>query len=201
TIAQLGELIAGFPDVRFMCFLASRHGNQSLCTLARELPNLSLAGYWWHNFFPGAIRQVMEERLDMLPTNKQIGFFSDAYCAEWSYAKAVMVRKLIAEVLAGKIALGQYGRDDVLSIARGILHDSSCELLGMKGDRGVGGVRGATGFQPVSLGERGCDLSGASCVGEDLTRLAGQDARPARGHGLEGHGTSNLGQDAQATSQ
>ena len=34
-----------------------------------------------------AIRQVMEERLDMLPANKQIGFFSDAYCVEWSYAK------------------------------------------------------------------------------------------------------------------
>ncbi len=30
----------------------SRHANQSMCTLVRELPNLSLAGYWWHNFFP-----------------------------------------------------------------------------------------------------------------------------------------------------
>jgi glucuronate isomerase len=132
TIKQLAELIARYPEVQFMCFLASRHGNQSLCTLARELPNLSLAGYWWHNFFPGAIRQVMEERLDMLPLNKQIGFFSDAYCAEWSYAKAVIVRKLLAEVLANKIALGQYTRDDALGIAKAILHDSSLELLGME---------------------------------------------------------------------
>ena len=43
-------------------------------TLARELPNLSLAGYWWHNFFSGAMRQVMAERLEMLPISKQIGF-------------------------------------------------------------------------------------------------------------------------------
>src|SRR5439155_20702 len=91
TIAQLAEMIGRHPRLRFQCFLASRHANQSLCTLARELPNLSLAGYWWHNFFPDVIRQIMAERLDMLPANRQIGFFSDAYCAEWSYAKAIIV--------------------------------------------------------------------------------------------------------------
>ena len=80
AIAQLAEMISRHPELRFQCFLASRHANQSLCTLCRELPNLSLAGYWWHNFFPSVMRQVMEERLDMLPTNRQIGFFSDAYC-------------------------------------------------------------------------------------------------------------------------
>src|SRR4051812_36487309 len=88
TIGQLAEMIARHPGLRFQCFLASRHANQSLCTLARELPNFSLAGYWWHNFFPDTIRQVMNERLDMVPLNKQIGFFSDAYCVEWTYAKA-----------------------------------------------------------------------------------------------------------------
>ena len=85
-LRQLAEMIARHPRLRFQCFLSSRHANQSLCTLARELPNFSLAGYWWHNFFPDVIRQVIGERLDMLPLNKQIGFFSDAYCVEWSYA-------------------------------------------------------------------------------------------------------------------
>src|SRR6266513_2141501 len=52
TIAQLAEMIGRHPRLRFQCFLASRHANQSLCTLARELPNLTLSGYRWHNFFP-----------------------------------------------------------------------------------------------------------------------------------------------------
>src|SRR5439155_10252411 len=52
TIAQMGEIVSRHPRLRFQCFLSSRHANQSLCTLCRELPNLSLAGYWWHNFFP-----------------------------------------------------------------------------------------------------------------------------------------------------
>ncbi len=132
TIGQLAEIVARYPRLPFMCFLSSRHGNQSLCTLARELPNLSLCGYWWHNFFPGTIRQVIEERLDMLPLNKQIAFFSDAYCAEWTYAKAVITRKLLAEVLTDKVQLGQFSFNDIHDIAYGILHQSSCDLLGMK---------------------------------------------------------------------
>lgn len=121
TVAQLAHMIGRHPSLRFQCFLASRHANQSLCTLARELPNLSLAGYWWHNFFPSMIKQVMEERLDMLPTNKQIGFFSDAYCVEWTYAKLLIVRKQLSHVLAHKVLQGQYTQDDACAIARAIL--------------------------------------------------------------------------------
>src|SRR5207237_9090423 len=107
TVAQVGEMIGRHPGLRFQCLLASRHANQSLCTLCRELRNLSLAGYWWHNFFPSAIRQVMEERLDMLPLNRQVAFFSDAYCVEWAYAKAQVVRHELAVVLAAKVESGQ----------------------------------------------------------------------------------------------
>jgi hypothetical protein len=132
TLRQVAEMTARHPNLRFQCFLASRHANQSLCTLARELPNFSLAGYWWHNCFPDIIRQVMTERLDMLPTNKQIGFFSDAYCVEWCYAKAVIVRKQLAHVLAEKIDQGQYSKNDALDIARAILFESPQTLLAMR---------------------------------------------------------------------
>ena len=81
TIKQVAEMIARHPNLRFQCFLSNLAANQSMCTLARELPNLTLTGYWWHNFFPFAIRQVMDERLDMLPLNRQIGFFSDVHTA------------------------------------------------------------------------------------------------------------------------
>lgn len=131
TIAQLAEMVARHPGLRFQCFLASRHAGQSLCTLCRELPNLSLAGYWWHCFFPGAIRQLIEERLDMLPTNRQVGFFSDAYCVEWAYAKSLMVRQALAEVLARKVEQGQYYEELALDTGRRVLFDAPRELLGM----------------------------------------------------------------------
>jgi len=131
TIGELGDMIARHPRLRFQCFLASRQANQSLCTLARELPNFSLAGYWWHNFFPDVIRQVMAERLDMLPVNKQVGFFSDAYCVEWTYSKSLIVRRQLARVLADKIEQGQYSRTDAMAVTRAILFESPQSLLGM----------------------------------------------------------------------
>lgn len=73
----------------------------------------------------------MRERLDMLPANKQVGFFSDAYCVEWSYAKAVMVRRTLARVLADKVALGQYRVEMAVDIAREILFETPQSLLGM----------------------------------------------------------------------
>jgi hypothetical protein len=132
TLAQLADMIARHPRLRFQCLLASRHANQTLCTMAREIPNLSLAGYWWHNFFPSAITQVMDERLDMVPANKQIAFFSDAYCVEWSYGKWMLVRRLLADVLAARVARGQYTSAEALSIARTILYESPQTLLGLR---------------------------------------------------------------------
>ncbi len=131
TIGQIAEIIGRHPKLKFQCFLGSRHANQSMCTLVRELPNLSLAGYWWHNFFPSAIAQIMHERIEMLPSNKQVGFFSDAYCAEWAYAKMVIVRKILANVLAQRIELHQLDKHQAMAFARQILYEAPQKLLGM----------------------------------------------------------------------
>jgi hypothetical protein len=92
---------------------------------------LCLAGYWWHNFFPSTIAQVIEERLDMLPMNKQIGFFSDAYCVEWLYAKSKLVRVEFANALANRIERGQYTLDEAVKIAKELLQETPKRLLGL----------------------------------------------------------------------
>jgi len=131
TTAQLAEMISRHPKLRFQGFLSSRHANQSMCTLCRGLPNLSLAGYWWHNFFPSVMRQVMEERLDMLPTNRQIGFFSDAYCVEWAYAKILVVKQQLARAIAERVETGQYSFEMAVRIAEEILHATPESLFGV----------------------------------------------------------------------
>ena len=132
TIFDLAAIIERHPRLRFQALLSSEHNNQALCTLARELPNLSLAGYWWHNFFPGTIQKVIGERLDMLAVNKQVGFFSDAYCVEWAYAKSCLVRQQWAEVLAKKVEQGQFNVDEALTIAREVLFETPQILNGME---------------------------------------------------------------------
>ena len=131
ALQDLAEIAARHPKIRFVILAASRHADQTLCTLCRELPNVALAGYWWHNFFPGAMRQVMEERLDMMPVNRQVGFFSDAYCLEWAYAKSMMVRAQMAQVLAQKVRQGQYTAREALDIARATFYQTAQDLLRM----------------------------------------------------------------------
>ena len=61
----------------------------------------------------------------MLPTNKQGGFFTDAYCMDWAYAKAKLIKQMYAEVLAVKIEEGQYDYDTALQVAKQILYVDS----------------------------------------------------------------------------
>jgi hypothetical protein len=74
----------------------------------------------------------MADRLDMVAANRQVAFFSDAYTLEWTYAKAAIIRRQLAEVLAQKVSQGQYDVDDALAIARQILYESPQGLNGMQ---------------------------------------------------------------------
>lgn len=123
-MAQVAEMISRHPKIQFQCMMASLHGNQTMTSFAREIPNLTMVGIWWHNFYPATLRIVLEQRLDMLPTNRQIGFFSDAYVLEWSYAKAYLFRKHMAEILANKINIGQYNLQDALDVFKAITYDT-----------------------------------------------------------------------------
>jgi len=136
TLGQVAEMVARHPRLEFQAFLASKHAHQTFATMCRELPNLSLAGYWWHSFFPESIRQIMGERLDMVPANRQAGFFSDAYVVEWSYAKIKLIKKLMAQVYGQRVEQGQFSKDEAIAIARAVLYETPQTLCGMTPEQG-----------------------------------------------------------------
>lgn len=78
----------------------------------------------------------------MLPINKQIGFFSDAYCIEWAYAKSRMVRQIMAGVLARKVEQGIWSEADALGFAAAMLLDTPRTLLGLAETSEPVGLRG-----------------------------------------------------------
>ena len=132
TISELADLFHEFPNTKFMLHNASLHQNQALCTLARELPNVYLGGYWWHSFFATAIRQIMNERMEMLAANKNMLFFSDAYCADWLYAKSVIVKRQLAEILSVKIEQGQFTVEEALTMIAHMFKDVPERELNME---------------------------------------------------------------------
>lgn len=131
TPIELAEIIASHPKIKFNFHISNMAVNQTFCTMARELPNLSLNGYWWHNFFPAYIEKVMCERLDMVAINKLVGHFSDAYTMEWSYAKSKLIRKVTAKVLSDRVDEGRYTKENALIMASDLLSGTAKNLFGM----------------------------------------------------------------------
>lgn len=121
SVFDLARQVDKYKNINFCIYNANAHQDHALCSLIRELPNLSIAGYWWHCFFPTKMRDIMATRLDMLPTNKQYAFFSDAYCMEWAYGKAFLIKRQLAEVFAEKIEQGQYTYEQAMAIASEII--------------------------------------------------------------------------------
>ena len=121
SVFEYARMVARHPKIDFVAFIASAGHNQHFCTLSRELPNLYLIGYWWHNFFPSYISRIMEERLELLPINKNIGFFTDGYCLDWVYGKSILIRRIMSDVLGRKIAEGYYTETQALDIAAALL--------------------------------------------------------------------------------
>jgi len=132
TVFELAQLFSRNPDINFNIHNACEHQNQAFCTLARELPNVSFTGFWWHNFFPGQMRKIFRQRLDMVALNKWVGFISDAYCLDWAYAKTVIIRTQMTEVLKEKVLQGQYNLDTVKYIAEHILYETPKNLFNIK---------------------------------------------------------------------
>ncbi|MCD6291571.1 MAG: hypothetical protein J7M34_13815 [Anaerolineae bacterium] len=120
-LASLSTLFADFPKLRFDIILANPVQSHELAAYAKMHPNVSVAGYWWYALSPSVIRRMLRERIEMLPGVKIQGFFSDAYCVEWSYAKLLLVRRQITHVLADMVEEGYLEEEQAASLAEDLL--------------------------------------------------------------------------------
>jgi len=120
----LGRVAGAFPAFHFNTSSASDQYTQDLGVLAKHVPNISVAGYWWHTLYPFYIRKSIETRLDMVPMNKIVAFFSDAYHAEWCYPKLKMVKQLWAEILTERVEKGWLTLETALALVRAVFYEN-----------------------------------------------------------------------------
>lgn len=128
----LARLAGAYPDFHFSCSTASEVHIQDLAVVAKHVPNVSVAGYWWHTLYPHTIRKSLALRLDMVPANKIVAFFSDAYHAEWCYPKLRLVRRTLGDVLLERVRDGTYTADAALSLVPDLMHDNAARIYGRR---------------------------------------------------------------------
>jgi hypothetical protein len=127
----MGRIANAHEEFRFNLSSASDAYTQDIAILAKHIPNVSVAGYWWHTFYPLYIRKSLETRLDMVPGNKIIAYFSDAYHAEWCYPKLRLVKEIVADVLSERVERGWYSLDLALDLVQRLFCDNAREIYGL----------------------------------------------------------------------
>lgn len=127
----LGRLAGAFEDFHFNVSTASDVLTQDLVIIAKHVPNVSVAGYWWHTFYPHTIRKSLEMRLDAVPLNKIVAFFSDAYHAEWCYPKLRLVKEILGDILVDRVDRGWYTTDTAVAIVRQLFYENPKRIYGL----------------------------------------------------------------------
>jgi hypothetical protein len=121
---SMARLANRFEDFHFSLSSASDLYTQDVGVLAKHIPNISVAGYWWHALYPFYLKKSMETRLDMVPMSKIVAYFSDAYHAEWCYPKLKMVKQILSEVIRERVEREWYSLETALEIIQQIFYEN-----------------------------------------------------------------------------
>lgn len=99
SLIQYRELFNAFPSVKFPISVLASVTNQELVSYSWIFPNVFTNGHWWYSNTPSFIRRDAAARLEAVPRNKQVGYYSDAYKLEFIAPKFDMYRRILSGIL------------------------------------------------------------------------------------------------------
>lgn len=107
SLIQYAPLLNHFANVKFPISVLASVTNQELTDFAWIFPNVITHGHWWYSNTPNFIRRDLAARMEAIPRNKVIGYYSDAYKLEFILPKFRMFKRILAEVLADDFVVGR----------------------------------------------------------------------------------------------
>ncbi len=122
-------VLAEFPDLHFNVLNGYEPDEPIWCAMVQGYGNLSMANFWWQTFYPSVMERAVQRRLDMVPLNKLVGFFSDGWCVDYIYGRLAMIRRVWANALAERIERGLMTRDEAMAVARQVFIDTPGEIF------------------------------------------------------------------------
>lgn len=100
SLIQFRELFNAFPQVAFPVSVLASVTNQELVSYAWIFPNVVCHGHWWYSNTPSFIQRDLHARMEAVPRNKIVGYYSDMYKLEFAQPKFAMFKRCLARVLA-----------------------------------------------------------------------------------------------------
>ena len=132
TLRSLLPLFNNFPEVTFCLSVLSDSQAQELASYGWILQNVVVSGHWWYDTVPAYIEQDLTARLQSVPRNKLIGYYSDMYKLEFGLPKYNMYRRVLARVLAQDLVKGGRGtEEEALKTARLLLRENPRRIFSL----------------------------------------------------------------------
>jgi glucuronate isomerase len=107
SLIQYRELFNAFLDVKFPVSVLASVTNQELVSYAWIFPNVICHGHWWYSNTPCFITKDLQARLEAVPRNKVIGYYSDMYKLEFALPKFAMFKRCLTEVLSTEFVIAR----------------------------------------------------------------------------------------------
>jgi glucuronate isomerase len=122
SLIQYQELFNAFPQVTFPISVLASVTNQELVSYAWIFPNVATNGHWWYSKTPAYIEHDAAARLEAVPQNKQIGYYSDAYKLEFVLPKFRMYKRIFAKILAERFVIDRsWSEQQAVAFGRRVL--------------------------------------------------------------------------------
>lgn len=99
SLIQYRELFNAFPEVTFPVSVLASVTNQELVSYAWIFPNVVCHGHWWYSNTPSFIARDLHARMEAVPRNKIVGYYSDMYKLEFALPKFAMFKRCLTRVL------------------------------------------------------------------------------------------------------
>jgi glucuronate isomerase len=122
SLIQYRDLFNAFPNVTFPVSVLASTSNQELVAYSWIFPNVVTNGHWWYSNIPAYIETDCRSRLQGVPRNKQIGYYSDMYKLEFALPKFAMYRRVLASVLAADFVVARgWSEERAVALGRQVL--------------------------------------------------------------------------------
>ncbi|NNJ24619.1 glucuronate isomerase [Alienimonas chondri] len=130
SLKQYADLFNAFPEVTFPVSVLAPTLNQELVSYAWIFPNVVTSGHWWYSNIPAHIANDLRARLQAVPGDKQIGYYSDAYKLEFVLPKFAMYRRILAKELFAEYCEGRgWGEERAVELGLKVLRGNSERLF------------------------------------------------------------------------
>jgi glucuronate isomerase len=138
SMAGYTYMLNEYPDVKFPTAVLSDTSGLELNAAAWIRHNVYPSGHWWYSNQPTDIGREIRRRIDTVPANKIIGYFSDAYYLDFILPKFRMYKFELASALAERIErslvhpnMEAFGIDDALYLAEDMLVNNPMDIIGL----------------------------------------------------------------------